>query len=170
MTEDQTPQQPTAAVPAESAPAQPQPAPGQSGSEYAHQSVPAQAWQRPIDQEPPEGYQAAYVKAAKRSKMLLISTIVLGAATVFLGFLVLGLGAWGISQAGDSGPSSRVGAHIRQEMREDMRDFDDDDFGGRSGPGAQSQRGQRMAPNAPSAAPSAAPSVIPTPTPTTPTG
>lgn len=125
---------------------------------YAAPGAPG-TWQGTAAQaevEPPEGWQAAYVKANKRSNMWMISTIALGITTLLAGMLALGLGAWGLSEAGSSQNShSRMGG---------PRGFDDDGDNFRGGGRGNEGYRTNPTPTPSSAAPTVAPTATPRPT------
>lgn len=119
--------------------------------------------------EPPEGWQAAYHKAKKRSNIFLISTIVLAATTLLAGISAFGLGIAALASNSDGGRGySRMDGPMPYD---DDHMFGDD--GTNNGKGNGNGNGMRPrsrtaepTPSATASVPSATPSATATPTPT----
>ena len=137
---------------------QPQPTASYAGYPAAGQQaygVPAGQWypaqQTPPEPvEPPEGWQAGYLKHQKMARWFMISTIVLAVTTVLAGMLSLGLGVALASSAGSDGPGSRSRMY---DDRGGMQGFGDDQgmsqgngMGNGNG-GGQTDRRSRQQPN-----------------------
>lgn len=166
------PQQPTQAVPAsaEAQPeAQPQPQPQPQPAPGYYGAVPPGGFYggQQAEAEPPEGWQAAYHKAKKRSNIFLISTVVLAVTTVLAGISALGLGIAAIAANNNSGPGySRMDG--RMPNGGDMFGDDGDDYGYRDGNGngngmRQRPRTAEPTPSATASVPSATPSATASP-------
>lgn len=121
--------------------------------------------------EPPEGWQAAYHKAKKRSNIFLISTIVLAATTLLAGISAFGLGIAALASNSDGGRGySRMDGPMPYD---DDHMFGDDGTNNGKGNGNGNGNGMRPrsrtaepTPSATASVPSATPSATATPTPT----
>lgn len=118
--------------------------------------------------EPPEGWQAGYIKAHKRAQGFMIATIVLGITTLLASLLALGVGtAMAVRTVADNQDGhSRMDSGRDGDGSNEMRGYGNNGNGNGSNNG-NSQRGNRM-PQTPTPTatptPSAPATVTPTPT------